>query len=104
MTRSSMMEVMARLYHHSAIERLVGKDRLKHALRNAFIPIITVIGLHSDRSLGEPLTETVYAWPGIGRLIVDSILARITHGSRDRPDFCLLYILVNLVGYSLCVY
>jgi ABC-type dipeptide/oligopeptide/nickel transport system permease component len=72
---------------------------IKHALRNAFIPIITVIGLQFGSLLGGAvLTETVFAWPGIGRLIVDSILAR------DYPMvqgivliFAFLYILVNLL-------
>jgi ABC-type dipeptide/oligopeptide/nickel transport system permease component len=72
---------------------------VKHALKNALIPIITVVGLQFGMLLGGAvLTETVFAWPGLGRLIVDSILAR------DYPMiqgviliFGLLYILVNLV-------
>jgi peptide/nickel transport system permease protein len=72
---------------------------IKHALKNALIPIITVVGLQFGLLLGGAvLTETVFAWPGIGRLIVDSILAR------DYPMiqgviliFGLLYILVNLL-------
>jgi ABC-type dipeptide/oligopeptide/nickel transport system permease component len=71
---------------------------VKPALKNALIPIITVVGLQFGLLLGGAvLTETVFAWPGIGRLIVDSILAR------DYPViqgtiliFGLLYILVNL--------
>jgi ABC-type dipeptide/oligopeptide/nickel transport system permease component len=67
-------------------------------LKNALIPIITVIGLQFGLLLGGAvLTETVFAWPGLGRLIVDSILAR------DYPMiqgtiliFGLLYIMVNL--------
>jgi ABC-type dipeptide/oligopeptide/nickel transport system permease component len=101
MTRSSMMEVMGQEYITTArskglLERVVV---IKHALRNAFIPIITVIGLQFGSLLGGAvLTETVFAWPGIGRLIVDSILAR------DYPMvqgivliFAFLYILVNLL-------
>jgi len=72
---------------------------IKHVLKNALIPIITVVGLQFGSLLGGAvLTETVFAWPGLGRLIVDSILAR------DYPViqgtiliFGLLYILVNLV-------
>jgi ABC-type dipeptide/oligopeptide/nickel transport system permease component len=72
---------------------------VKHALKNALIPIITVVGLQFGLLLGGAvLTETVFAWPGLGRLIVDSILAR------DYPViqgailiFGLLYIFVNLV-------
>jgi peptide/nickel transport system permease protein len=71
---------------------------VKHALKNALIPIITVVGLQFGLLLGGAvLTETVFAWPGLGRLIVDSIL------SRDYPMiqgailvFGLLYIFVNL--------
>jgi ABC-type dipeptide/oligopeptide/nickel transport system permease component len=49
----------------------------KHVLRNALIPIVTVIGLQFGYVLGGAvLTETVFAWPGIGRLIVSSIFAR----------------------------
>ena len=72
---------------------------IKHAFKNAMIPIITVVGLQFGLLLGGAvLTETVFAWPGVGRLIVDSILAR------DYPViqgailiFGLLYIMVNLV-------
>jgi ABC-type dipeptide/oligopeptide/nickel transport system permease component len=72
---------------------------VKHALKNALIPIITVVGLQFGLLLGGAvLTETVFAWPGLGRLIFDSITAR------DYPViqgtiliFALLYILVNLM-------
>ncbi len=108
MTRSSMMEVMGQEFIVTArskglLERVV---IFKHALRNAFIPIITVVGLQFGSLLGGAvLTETVFAWPGIGRLIVDSILAR------DYPMvqgvilvFALLYILVNLLVDILYAY
>jgi len=68
-------------------------------LRNALIPIITVVGLQFGLLLGGAvLTESVFAWPGLGRLIVDSILARdypITQGAI--LIFGLLYVLVNLI-------
>jgi peptide/nickel transport system permease protein len=108
MTRSSMMEVMGQDYITTArskglLEKVV---IIKHALRNAFIPIITVIGLQFGSLLGGAvLTETVFAWPGIGRLIVDSISAR------DYPMvqgvvlvFAVLYILVNLIVDVLYAY
>ena len=108
MTRSSMMEVMGQDYITTArskglLEKVV---IIKHALRNAFIPIITVIGLQFGSLLGGAvLTETVFAWPGIGRLIVDSISAR------DYPMvqgvvlvFAVLYILVNLIVDILYAY
>jgi len=49
----------------------------RHALRNALIPTVTVVGLEFGYMLaGAVLTETVFSWPGVGRLIVDSIMAR----------------------------
>jgi peptide/nickel transport system permease protein len=101
MTRSTMIETLSQDFTTTARskglqERVVV---IKHALKNALIPIITVVGLQFGLLLGGAvLTETVFAWPGLGRLIVDSILAR------DYPViqgailiFGLLYIMVNLV-------
>jgi len=101
MTRSTMLETLSQDFTTTARskglqERVVV---IKHALKNAMIPIITVVGLQFGLLLGGAvLTETVFAWPGLGRLIVDSILAR------DYPViqgtiliFGLLYIMVNLV-------
>jgi len=101
MTRSSMLEVLNQDYITTARSKGL-KEKvviIRHALHNALIPIITVIGLQFGMLLGGAvLTETVFAWPGLGRLIVDSILAR------DYPMiqgviliFGLLYVLVNLV-------
>lgn len=101
MTRSAMLETLAQDYTTTARSKGL-KERvvvIKHALKNAMIPIITVVGLQFGLLLGGAvLTETVFAWPGLGRLIVDSILAR------DYPViqgailiFGLLYIMVNLV-------
>lgn len=108
MTRSTMIEVLSQDYTTTARSKGL-KEKvviIKHALRNALIPIITVIGLQFGLLLGGAvLTETVFAWPGLGRLIVDSILAR------DYPViqgtiliFALLYILVNLVVDLLYAY
>jgi peptide/nickel transport system permease protein len=101
MTRSTMMEVLSQDYTTTARSKGLKEQVvvIKHAFRNALIPIITVVGLQFGLLLGGAvLTETVFAWPGLGRLIVDSILAR------DYPViqgailvFGLLYILVNLV-------
>ena len=100
MTRSTMLETLSQDFTTTARSKGLPEKvvEVKHALRNALIPIITVIGLQFGMLLGGAiLTETVFAWPGIGRLIVDSILAR------DYPMiqgvilvFALLYILVNL--------
>ncbi|MEJ2165515.1 MAG: ABC transporter permease [Desulfobacterales bacterium] len=100
MTRSTMLETLSQDFTTTA--RSKGLQEwvvvIKHAFKNAMIPIITVVGLQFGLLLGGAvLTETVFAWPGLGRLIVDSILAR------DYPViqgailiFGLLYIMVNL--------
>lgn len=78
-TRSSMLEVLRQDYVTTArskglVERVV---IYKHALKNALIPVVTVMGLQFGTLLGGAvLTETVFSWPGVGRLMVDSILAR----------------------------
>jgi peptide/nickel transport system permease protein len=79
MTRASMLEVLGQDYIRTAQAKGAPPQRLiiRHALRNAFIPILTVISLQFGALLGGAvLTETVFAWPGIGRLLVDSIAAR----------------------------
>ena len=100
MTRSSMLEVMGQDYVTTARSKGLKESLIvvKHALKNALIPIITVVGLQFGLLLGGAvLTETVFAWPGLGRLIVDSILARdyaMIQGSI--LVFGFLYTLVNL--------
>lgn len=79
MTRSSMLEVLGQDYVRTA--RAKGATfRLvvfRHALRNALLPVMTVIGLQVGALLGGAVvTETVFAWPGVGRLLVDSIFFR----------------------------
>lgn len=79
MTRSSMLEVIRQDYIRTA--RAKGQTELvvilKHALKNALIPIITVIGLQLGRGLGGAiLTESIFSIPGLGKLMVDSIKAR----------------------------
>jgi len=107
-TRASMIETLSQDYTTTARSKGLKEQVVivKHALKNALIPIITVVGLQFGLLLGGAvLTETVFAWPGLGRLIVDSILAR------DYPViqgtiliFGLLYILVNLVVDLLYAY
>lgn len=78
-TRSSMLEVLGQDYVRTArakgvIERLVIN---KHALRNALLPVVTVVGLQLGVLLsGAVLTESVFTWPGIGRWVFDAILKR----------------------------
>ena len=75
-TRSSMLEVIRQDYLRTARAKGVTEKIviLKHAFKNALIPILTVIGTQFGISLGGAVvTETIFAWPGVGRLMVDSI-------------------------------
>ncbi|GGE46929.1 ABC transporter permease [Primorskyibacter flagellatus] len=107
-TRASMLEVLSQHYIRTARAKGLG-DRpmlLRHALKNAAVPIVTVIGLAVATLIGGVVvTETVFAIPGVGRLTVDAILRR------DFPViqgvllvFSFVYVLVNLavdLSYSL---
>jgi len=79
MTRGALLEVLSQDYIRTArakglAERVV---IFKHALRNALIPVVTVAGLEFGSLLaGAVITETIFAWPGLGQLLVGSILAR----------------------------
>ena len=78
-TRSSMLETIRQDYIRTARAKGVSKRQVivKHAFKNALIPTITVCGIQLGQLLGgSVLTETVFAWPGIGRLLVQSINAR----------------------------
>jgi peptide/nickel transport system permease protein len=79
MTRASMLEVLGQDYIRTAQAKGAPPRTviIRHGLRNAFIPVLTVISLQFGALLGGAvLTETVFGWPGIGRLLVDSISAR----------------------------
>jgi ABC-type dipeptide/oligopeptide/nickel transport system permease component len=101
MTRASLLDVARQEFLQTA--RAKGLSELavvmKHALRNAAIPVVTVIGLGlANLLVGAPLTETVFAWPGLGRLLVVSV------DQRDVPVamgvvlvFALIYVLGSLV-------
>lgn len=79
MTRSSMLDVLQEDYIRTAsakglAERVV---LFRHALKNAFLPVITIIGIQAGTLLaGAVLTETIFSWPGIGKWVYDSILGR----------------------------
>jgi len=78
-TRSSMIDVIHQDYLRTARAKGVPEKYVirKHAFKNALIPIITIIGTQLSVSLGGAvLTETVFAWPGVGRLIIDSVNQR----------------------------
>lgn len=79
MTRSSMLEVLREDYVRTARAKGLSEKIVlyKHALRNAAIPIVTIVGLNIGYLLGGAvLVETVFARPGLGKLLVDAILAR----------------------------
>lgn len=101
MTRSSVLEVLGEDYIRTArakgvFELLVVR---RHALRNAMLPVLTVIGLQVGLLMaGAILTETIFAWPGMGRWVVNAIV------SRNIPViqiavivFALIYVFVNLL-------
>lgn len=108
MTRSSLLEVLHQDYVRTAWAKGLGARAvvLRHALKNALIPVVTVIGLQFGSLLGGAiLTETVFAWPGMGRLLVGAIVAR------DYPVvqgavlvFAALFTLVNLAVDVLYAY
>ena len=78
-TRSSMLEVLNEDYVRTARAKGLGPGRVVwlHALRNALIPVVTVIGLYAGALLaGAILTETIFSWPGIGKWLVESVARR----------------------------
>lgn len=101
-TRASMIETLRQDYVRTATAKGLGASavRLRHALRNALLPVVTVVGLQFGGLLGGAvLTETVFAWPGIGRLLVDAIT------SRDLPlvQGSVLFIAVVFIVMNLLV-
>ncbi|MFC0322528.1 ABC transporter permease subunit [Gallibacterium melopsittaci] len=79
MTRSSMLEVLGEDYIRTARAKGLSSMRviIIHALRNALIPVVTVIGLIVGQLLsGAILTETIFSWPGIGKWVIEAIRAR----------------------------
>lgn len=97
MTRSSMLEVVRQDYIRTARAKGVSERKVinKHALKNALIPIVTIVGLQFGSLLGGAvLTETVFTWPGIGRFMVDAIK------NRDTPSVLAAVIFMS-VAFSL---
>jgi peptide/nickel transport system permease protein len=102
MMRSSMLEVIGKDYIRTARAKGLTETAviLRHGLRNAFIPVITVIGLNFAGLLGGAVaTETVFAWPGLGRATVDAIRMR------DLPvvEGCVIFLAVMFVVINLLV-
>lgn len=97
MIRSSMLDVLQADYIRTARAKGLGEKRvvLKHALRNALNPVITIVGLQIGALLaGAVVTEKIFAWPGLGSLLIESI---------QRRDYPLVQgcVLVIAVGYVL---
>jgi dipeptide transport system permease protein len=94
MTRSSMLEVLSEDYVRTARAKGLSPFRVigLHALRNALLPVVTMIGLQTSSLLaGAVLTETIFSWPGIGKWLIDSI------SRRDYPALQGGIMLVSLV-------
>jgi ABC-type dipeptide/oligopeptide/nickel transport system permease component len=101
MTRASLLEELRELYVVAARARGLSRARaiLRHAFRNSLIPVVTIIGLQFGAVLtGTIITETIFAWPGVGRLLIQAITFR------DYPlvQGCILfisftYVLMNLL-------
>ncbi|MDZ4339130.1 MAG: ABC transporter permease [candidate division NC10 bacterium] len=100
-TRSALLEVLHQEYIRTARAKGLreGVVVLKHGLRNGLMPVITLAGIGlGDLLVGAPLTETVFAWPGLGRLLVSAV------GNRDLPVvvgatfvFALIYLGASLL-------
>ena len=107
-TRSSMLEVLRQDFIRTERAKGLSERKViyKHAIRNAMVPVVTVIGLNFGLLLsGAILTETVFSWPGVGRLVVDSVF------DRDYPlvigcilVFALVFVIVNLITDLLYTY
>ena len=100
MTRATLLEELREQYVIAARARGASKTRaiLSHAFRNSLIPVVTLVGLQFGVVLtGAVITETIFAWPGIGRLLIQSI------SFRDYPlvQGCVLMISVAYVGVNL---
>lgn len=100
-TRASLIEALRQDCVRTARSKGLSSRavRLKHALRNALLPVITVVGLQFGGLLGGAvLTETVFAWPGVGRMLVDAIRTRDMPLVQGTVLFiAVVFILVNLV-------
>jgi peptide/nickel transport system permease protein len=100
MARATLLEELREQYVRAARARGVSRVRavLRHAFRNSLIPVVTLIGLQFGAVLtGAVITETVFSWPGVGRLLIQSI------GFRDYPivQGCILLIAVTYVAMNL---
>ena len=101
MTRSSLLDVIRQDYMQTARAKGLREQIIicKHGLKNAAIPVVTIMGISfADLLTGAPLTETIFAWPGIGRMMVSAV------DNRDFPVvmgctlvFAFIYVTANLI-------
>jgi peptide/nickel transport system permease protein len=100
-TRSAMLDVLGEDYVRTARAKGLQESAVvvRHALKNALLPVVTVIGLQTGALLaGAILTETIFAWPGMGRWIVNAIVARnFPVVQAGVLVFALVFVVVNLV-------
>ena len=101
MTRSAMLDALGADYVRTARAKGLGERLVvgRHALRNAMIPIITVLGLDFGAYLtGSILTETIFSWPGLGRYVVNAIARRDLPAIQGSVLFLsAVFVLVNLI-------
>ncbi|MDR7464549.1 MAG: ABC transporter permease [Armatimonadota bacterium] len=108
LTRSSMLEALNQDFVRTARSKGLREQTVvvKHTLKNSLIPVVTVLGLQFGHLLGGAvITESVFAWPGVGRLVVDAILARdfpVVQGTV--LVIALGFVLVNLIVDVLYAY
>ena len=100
MTRASLLEELRELYVLAARARGLSRMRaiVRHAFRNSLIPVVTIVGLQFGAVLtGTIITETIFAWPGVGRLLIQAI------NFRDYPlvQGCILFISFTYVVMNL---
>jgi len=101
MTRAAMQEVLRSDFVRTARAKGVGERRvvLRHALRNALLPVVTVLGLDFGSYLtGSILTETIFSWPGVGRYVLTAIEKRDLPAVQGSILFLsLVFVVVNLI-------
>ncbi|MBI3979003.1 MAG: ABC transporter permease [Chloroflexi bacterium] len=102
MVRAAMLEVLQEDYLRTAYAKglMARTVVIRHALKNAMIPVVTIIGLQIGSLMtGSVLTETVFAWPGVGKYMIDAVF------TRDYPVIraCILLFAVSFAGVNIVV-
>jgi len=101
LTRSCMLEVMTQDYIRTARAKGLHERAvvMRHALKNALIPVVTIVGTEvADLLSGAVLTETIFAWPGVGRLAVEALVARDFPMIRGTVIFmAVIFLVANLI-------